>query len=66
MLVEDHSFKYSINPRPTQMYHNLQEAYWLNGMNKDITKFVTKCPSYQQVKVEHQRPEGMLQDIGML
>ena len=30
---------------------------------RDITEFVSKCPSSQQVKVEHQKLGGMAQDI---
>ena len=32
-------------------------------MKRDIADFVSKCPNCQQVKVEHQKPEGMTQDI---
>ncbi|WMV46614.1 hypothetical protein MTR67_039999 [Solanum verrucosum] len=32
-------------------------------MKKCIVEFVAKCPNCQQVKVEHQRPGGMAQDI---
>ncbi|WMV37890.1 hypothetical protein MTR67_031275 [Solanum verrucosum] len=45
------------------MYRDLREVYWLNGMKKDITGFVAKCPNCQQVKVEHQRPGGLSQYI---
>ena len=29
----------------------------------DIVEFVAKCLSFQQVKAEHQKPGGLLQDI---
>ncbi|WMV25255.1 hypothetical protein MTR67_018640 [Solanum verrucosum] len=32
---------------------------------KDIVEFVAKCPNCQQVKVEHQRPGGLSQDISI-
>ncbi|WMV38354.1 hypothetical protein MTR67_031739 [Solanum verrucosum] len=32
-------------------------------MNKCIAEFVAKCPNCQQVKVEHQRPGGLAQNI---
>ncbi|WMV51241.1 hypothetical protein MTR67_044626 [Solanum verrucosum] len=32
-------------------------------MKRDITDFVAKCPNCQQVKVEHQKPGGMTQEI---
>ncbi|KAH0724948.1 hypothetical protein KY284_000813 [Solanum tuberosum] len=47
----------------TNMYHDLLGVYWWNGMKKDIADFVAKCPNCQQVKVEHQRPQGMNQEI---
>ena len=32
-------------------------------MKRDIVDFVSKCPNSQQVKVEHQKPRGMTQEI---
>ena len=32
-------------------------------MKKDIAEFVAKCLTYQQVKIEHQRPAGLLQSL---
>ena len=32
-------------------------------MKRDIADFVAKCPYCQQVKVEHQKPGGMTQEI---
>lgn len=34
-------------------------------MKKDITQFVDKCPSGQQVKVSHQPLRGLFQDISI-
>ena len=45
------------------MYHDLKDTYWWNGMKKDITDFVSKCLTCQQVKLEHQRPSGLLQQL---
>ena len=63
IMEEDHSSRYSIHPGSTKMYRDLREVYWWNGMKKDIAEFVVKCPNCQQVKVEHQRPGGMAQNI---
>ncbi|WMV41433.1 hypothetical protein MTR67_034818 [Solanum verrucosum] len=46
----------SIHPGATKMYHDLREVFWWNGMKRDITDFVAKCPNCQQVKVEYQKP----------
>src|SRR5688572_28045676 len=32
-------------------------------MKSDIAKFIAKCPIFQQVKIEHQKPSGLAQDI---
>lgn len=65
MLHEAHVSRYSIHPGATKMYRDLQEIYWWNGMKKDITEFVAKCLNCQQVKVEHQRLGGVIQDISI-
>ena len=56
ILTEDHNSRYSINPGATNMYHDLREVYWWNGMKRDIEDFVSNFPNCQQVKVEYQKP----------
>ena len=63
ILEKAHGSQYSIHLGATKMYRDLREVYWWNGMKKDIASFVAKCRNCQQVKVEHQRPGGSLQDI---
>ena len=63
ILVEAHNSRYSIHPGATKMYSDLWEVYWWNGMKKDITDFVSKCPNCQQVKVEHHKLGDMTQEI---
>ncbi|KAH0655152.1 hypothetical protein KY285_030034 [Solanum tuberosum] len=63
ILTEAHNSRYSIHPGATKMYRDLREVYWWNGMKRDIANFVAKCPNCQQVKVEHQKPGGMTQEI---
>ena len=62
ILAESHNSRYSIHPDSTKMYRDLLEVYWGIGMKRDITDFVSKCPNCQQVKVEHQKPDGMTQE----
>ena len=45
------------------MYRDLREVYWWEGIKKYIIEFVAKCSYCQQVKVEHQRPGGLAQNI---
>ncbi|WMV18730.1 hypothetical protein MTR67_012115, partial [Solanum verrucosum] len=47
----------------TKMYHNLREFGWWSSRKRSIVEFVAKCPNHKQVKVEHQRPGGMAQNI---
>ncbi|GJU36347.1 reverse transcriptase domain-containing protein [Tanacetum coccineum] len=44
-----------------KMYHDLQDMYWWPGMKRDINIYVSKCLTCSKVKVEHQRPSGLLQ-----
>ncbi|XP_055826385.1 uncharacterized protein LOC129894762 [Solanum dulcamara] len=45
------------------MYHDLKCLYWWDDMKKDIAEFVAQCPNCQQVKVEHPKPRGLLQEM---
>ena len=63
VMGEAHSARYSIHPGSTKMYHDLRCLYWWDGMKKDIAEFVAQCPNCQQVKIEHQKPGGLLQEI---
>ncbi|XP_019262409.1 PREDICTED: uncharacterized protein LOC109240232 [Nicotiana attenuata] len=63
VIGETHYYRYYIHPGATKMYRDIREVYWCDGMNKDIAVFVAQCPNYQQVKIEHQKPGGLLQAI---
>ncbi|WMV49759.1 hypothetical protein MTR67_043144 [Solanum verrucosum] len=65
ILSEAHSYLYSIHLGATKMYCDLWEIYWWNEMKKDIVEFVANCPNCQQVKVEHQKPGVLSQDISI-
>jgi len=45
------------------MYRDLKTHYWWPGMKRDITEYVTRCLTCQRVKVEHQKPGGLLQPL---
>ena len=51
--------RYSIHPGDTRMYRDLRVVYLWNRMKRDIADFVSKCPNFKQVKVEHQNLGGM-------
>jgi hypothetical protein len=59
----DHDSAYSIHPGSTKMYQDLKEKYWWYGMKRDVAAHVALCDVCQRVKVEHQRPAGLLQPL---
>ena len=65
-LDEAHGCRYSIHLGSTKMYPDLREVYWWEGLKEDIVEFVAKCPNCQQVKAEHQKAGGLLQEIKFL
>ena len=63
ILEEAHGSRYSIHSGSAKMYHDRREVFWWEGLKKDIAEFVSKCPNCQQVKAEHQKSVGLLQEI---
>ncbi len=63
ILKKAHTNAYAMHPGRKKMYHDLKPHYWWPGMKKDITDYVTRCLTCQQVKAEHQVPSGLLQLI---
>ncbi|XP_073138368.1 uncharacterized protein [Henckelia pumila] len=60
VMTEAHTILYSIHPGSTKIYKDLQSLYWWPCMKRDVVKFVNECLTCQQVKIEHQRPAGLL------
>jgi hypothetical protein len=63
ILCEAHDSAYSIHPGSTKMYHDLKSRYWWYGMKRVIAEYVALCDNCQRVKVECQRPIGLLQPL---
>ncbi|XP_070015151.1 uncharacterized protein [Nicotiana sylvestris] len=63
IMSEAHYSWYSIHLGSTKMYHEIKDVYWWNDMKKNIVEYVTQCPSFQQVKIEHQKPGGLMKTI---
>ncbi|GJY70982.1 putative reverse transcriptase domain-containing protein [Tanacetum coccineum] len=61
IMDEAHKSRYFVHPGVDKMYYDLREMYWWPGMKKDIALYVSKCLTCLKVKVEHQRPFGLLQ-----
>ncbi|KAA3465720.1 DNA/RNA polymerases superfamily protein [Gossypium australe] len=58
ILHEAHNRCLSVHPGSTKMYNDLKHFYWWQGMEQDISEFVSKCLICQQVKSEHQVPSS--------
>ncbi|XP_071718850.1 uncharacterized protein [Rutidosis leptorrhynchoides] len=63
LLSEAHSSPFFIHPGSTKMYQDLKQHFWWSGMKKDVARYVGKCLTCQQVKIEHQRASGLLQPL---
>ena len=63
IMEEAHSSAYAMHPGSTKMYHTLREHYWWKGMKKEITDFVSRCLTCQEVKEEHQKPSRKIQPL---
>ena len=60
IMEEAHSSAYAMHPGSTKMYRTLRDHYWWRGMKREIAEFVSKCLTCQQIKIEHQKPAGLL------
>nr|GFB94645.1 hypothetical protein [Tanacetum cinerariifolium] len=63
LLTEAHSSPFSVHLGSMKMYHDLKKYFWWSGMKRDVATFVSKCLICQQVKIEHQRASGLLQQL---
>ena len=63
IMQEAHSTPYTVHPGSTKMYHDIKGNFWWPNMKREIAKFVLECPICQQVKVDHQKPAGLLQPL---
>jgi len=63
ILDEAHSSPYSVHLGSTKMYKDLRLHFWWPKMKYEVAKYVQKCLTYQQVKIEHQRPSGKFKPL---
>ena len=47
----------------TKSYKDMKRQYWWKGIKRDVGRYISKCAVCQQVKIEHQRPGGLLQSL---
>ncbi|GJW66073.1 putative reverse transcriptase domain-containing protein, partial [Tanacetum coccineum] len=60
IMHEYHKSKYSIHPGSDMMYQDMKKLYWWPNIKADIATYISKCLTCAKVKVEHQRPSGLL------
>ena len=65
ILEQAHSSKFVVHPGCTKMYHDLREVFRWPSMKKEIANYLARCIHYQRVKVEHQRPRGLLTSLSI-
>ncbi|KAA3474134.1 DNA/RNA polymerases superfamily protein [Gossypium australe] len=53
ILRDAHSSPYAMHPGGSKMYRGLREQFWWPGLKREVTEFVGKCLTCQQVKAEH-------------
>ena len=52
-----------MHPGSTKMYQDIKKLYWWNNMKREITEYVAKCLTCQQVKADHQKTPGKLKSL---
>ncbi|GJS51104.1 putative reverse transcriptase domain-containing protein [Tanacetum coccineum] len=60
IMHESHKSKYSIHPGSDKMYQDLKKLYWWPNMKAEIATYVSKCLTCAKVKIEYQKPYGLL------
>ncbi|KAJ9538159.1 hypothetical protein OSB04_030892 [Centaurea solstitialis] len=45
------------------MCRDLKQHFWWNDLRKDVADYVSKCLTCQKIKIERQRPSGLLQPL---
>nr|GEY24016.1 putative reverse transcriptase domain-containing protein [Tanacetum cinerariifolium] len=60
IMHEAHKSKYSVHSGSDKMYQDLKQLYWWPNMKANIATYVSKRLTCLRVKVEHQKPSGLL------
>ena len=63
VMDEIHQAPYSGHPGYQKTIAIARKQYFWLGMKKDIAEYISKCMKFQQVKVEHHHPTGLLQPL---
>ncbi|GJT65041.1 putative reverse transcriptase domain-containing protein [Tanacetum coccineum] len=60
IMHESYKSKYSIHPGSDKMYQDLKKLYWWPNMKAEIATYVSKSLTCAKVKIEYQKPSGLL------
>ncbi|GJT75022.1 putative reverse transcriptase domain-containing protein [Tanacetum coccineum] len=60
IMHESHKLKYSIHHGSDKMYQDMKKLYWWPNMKAEIATYVSKCLTYAKVRIEYQKPSGLL------
>ena len=66
LLFKAYNTVYTMHPGGNKMYQDLKQHYWWKGMKTDVTEYVSKCLTCQQVQAEHQVRTGLLNPLPIL
>nr|GFA02225.1 putative reverse transcriptase domain-containing protein [Tanacetum cinerariifolium] len=61
IMHESYKSKYSVHPGSDKIYQDMKLLYWWPNMKADIATCVSNCLTCLKVKVEHQKPSGLLE-----
>lgn len=63
MLKENHQSRLSIHPGVMKIYQNMKKLYWWCGMKREVSIYVSRCTTCQQVKADNRKTAGLLQPL---
>ena len=63
VLDECHKSRLSIHPGVSKMYNDLKRTFWWKSLKRDISIYVSRCSTCQQVKSDQQKLAGLLQPL---
>ena len=63
ILREFHYSRFSVHPSGTKMYRDLRRQYYWSRMKTPVGDFIRQCLTCQHIKVEHQKPVGLLKPL---
>ena len=66
ILKEAHDSTLMTHPGNTKMYQDLKRNHWWTGMKMEVAKYVARCLTCQKVKIEHQKPGGLVSPLPIL